>query len=225
MAHTSAFMKKLVACGIISVLVSCGGKAEDISDGGTTSDANVNPSPFDATFPPPNPSPGPNPGPGPGPGPNPPPPVFDAGVSTLYQRLGGHAGIQKLIAATLTRVLQDPQQASYFVHNVPTPAAGHPTAADIVECFTDLVGSATGGPESYPTTTPSGFKCRDMVAAHAGLHIPNGVFNDFASTAAATAIADGVTPADVARLGALMNTTRSQIVDPARGDGGFYDGG
>src|SRR4051812_2761659 len=52
----------------------------------------------------------------------------DTGTTTsLYQRLGGHAGIKAFVHAVAVQVLMDPQQASYFVFQTTAPvAAGHP---------------------------------------------------------------------------------------------------
>jgi len=146
----------------------------------------------------------------------------DSGTTTLYQRLGGHAGIQQYMTAVLTEELKDPQQASYFVYVVPNPQPGHPGAADLIGCMTNLVGSATGGPEVYPSTLPDGYQCRALATSHAYLHVPNGVFNDMVTTVAAVGTAAGVSASDVAKLAALFGSTRAQIVDPTVGDGGYF---
>jgi hypothetical protein len=208
-------------------LAACGGSVApvltDESDASTPTPTPT-PGPGPTGQPPPIPPPHPTPQP-PTPQPPPqvfdasPPPIFDGGNATLYQRLGGHAGISSYMTAIITEELKDPQQASYFAY-VGKP--GHPAYADIVECMTDLVGSATGGPEVYPATTPSGYQCRSLQASHAYLHVPNGVFNAFLSVAAAVGIAAGVAPSDVAEMGALFGTTRGDIVDPTVGDGGYF---
>jgi hypothetical protein len=205
-------------------LAACGGSIASVTDEGDAS----TPTPSPGAGPTGQPQPQPNPPPHPTPTPRPPPPiadastppVFDAGGSgTLYERLGGHAGIAAYMTQIITQELKDPQQASYFAY-VGKP--GHPAYADIVECMTDLVGSATGGPEVYPVTIASGYSCRSLQASHAYLHVPNGVFNDFLSVAAAVAIAGGLAPSDVAKMGALLGTTRGDIVDPTVGDAGYF---
>jgi hypothetical protein len=157
-------------------------------------------------------------------------------TTTLYQRLGGHTGIKTFVSAVVTQLLKDPEEASYFVLNVPTPYPNRAAADDIIECFTDLAGSATGGPETYPVKLASGYQCRSMAETHKGVladggvgatdinfHIPNGVFTKFVVTAAAVATAAGVPAADIGKVGALLNTTKGDIVDPDAGDGGFFN--
>jgi hypothetical protein len=175
------------------------------------------------------------------------PPVdtgVDAGPS-LYQRLGGHDGLKKIITDTVTLLLADPQQASYFVFNAPA-AANHPTAVQIIDCFTLLGDSAIpGGPGTpYPAKLTDGYQCRDMVETHKGqqidggtrpgdtnFHIPNGVFNDFVAAAAKaattdlTASGDPKVAADVQALGGLLGALKPAIVDTAAADGGYFEGG
>ncbi len=208
----------LLGLGASAAFVACGG---DDTTPVTTADAGKD-SPTADTNPPPPP---------------PPPPVDsgnDADTSTLYTRLGGHAGISAFIGAVVTALLKDPEEASYFVLNVPTPYPNRAPAADIIECFTDLAGSATGGPETYPTKTPSGYQCRAMAEIHKGIladggpgandinfQITTSAFNKFVATAAAVAKASGkVTDADIAKLGALLGTTRGDIVSPDAGPDG-----
>jgi len=161
----------------------------------------------------------------------------DGDTSTLYTRLGGHAGLTAFVTAVVNELLKDPEEASYFVLNVPTPYPNRPPAADIIECFVDLAGSAIGGPEVYPAKTPSGYQCRSMTETHKGIladggvgatdinfHIPNGVFTKFVATAAAVATASGkVAPADITNVGKLLGTQHDAIVDPDAGDGGPFN--
>ena len=147
------------------------------------------------------------------------------GGATLYLRLGGHACIRDFLTKVIVEANKDPQLSSYFVLNVPCTRPGHPTAHQLIACFTDLTGSATGGAEVYPTTSSDGWACRSMQASHAGLHVPNDAFTKFVTTAAGVAAAAGVAPADISALGALLNSTRADIVDPMAPEGGFFDGG
>jgi hypothetical protein len=158
--------------------------------------------------------------------------------TTLYDRLGGHTGVTRFVTDLFVAQLRDPQQASYFVFNVPSPVPGHPSASDMIECLTNLMGSAIGGYEIYPSPTSSGFQCRSIRQSHKGLYddggtvagavnyrIPNGVFDDFLAIMASVATVDGVSPADVSKLSLLFGTTRGDIVDGTRADGGYFDGG
>src|SRR5271170_8284265 len=75
-----------------------------------------------------------------------------ADAGTLYERLGGHAGIRSAVNAVVQAELGDPDLASYFFNQVAMPVpAGHPTVDQLSECFTDQLANAAGGPEAYPT--------------------------------------------------------------------------
>src|SRR5207237_7957991 len=71
----------------------------------------------------------------------------DAG--TLYTRLGGHAGIRGAVDAVVKAELMDPNEVTYFFWQI-HPTAGHPSADQVSECFTDLLAGVAGGPEKYP---------------------------------------------------------------------------
>lgn len=133
--------------------------------------------------------------------------------NTLYARLGGHAGIRSAINSIVAAELKDPEIAAFFA-NVGMP--GHPTADQIEECFTDLLGKAAGGPEVYPTTA-NGFACRDMRSSHAALHIPSASFDKFVMIAAGVLKQAGVADADISTIGGVLNGTKSDIVDPNAG--------
>ena len=162
----------------------------------------------------------------------------DAGASTLYGRLGGHAGTRGAIDAIVAQELMDPDIQSYFFNQVATPVpAGHPTADQIEECFTDLLGKAAGGPETYPTTVESltdagadagTFACRaDMVAIHQSLKISGGTFDKFVMIAGGvltSAMGTGpytFTTADIGTVAGVLVGTKPAIVDPAQADAGL----
>jgi hypothetical protein len=148
----------------------------------------------------------------------------DAATTTLYDRLGGRAGIRMAVTHVVEDKpdgeLADPQLASYFFIEVPgfaNPAgAGVPDPATIEECFTDLVANAAGGPEQYPTTEDGGFTCRDMKTAHKNLHITGAAFQKFVSIAAAKLAMLGVSQDDLTTLGGALLGTQTDIVDVAR---------
>ncbi len=173
----------------------------------------------------------------------------DAPVSTLYTRLGGHAGIRAAINAIVADEVADPQIASYFYAQVTNPVADTvPTVGEIEECFTDLLGSNAQGSEVYPTTvstvvtdagtatvtvpldggailTDAGhatWLCRDMTAIHAHLHISGGTFDRFVAIAAARLALPpfNVAPNDIATIGSVLVGTRTAIVDPTMPEGG-----
>ena len=173
--------------------------------------------------------------------------VSDAPVSTLYTRLGGHAGIRAAIHAIVVDEVADPQIASYFYAQMTSPVADTvPTVDEIEECFTDLLANAAHGPEVYPTTvstvvtdagtatvtvpldagavlTDAGhatWLCRDMTAIHSHLHISGGTFDRFVAIAAARLTLLNVASTDIATIGTVLVGTRTQIVDPSLPDSG-----
>jgi hypothetical protein len=138
---------------------------------------------------------------------------------SLYDRLGGHAGIQVAIGKIVGKELGDPDIASYFAPAL-TDKSHTPQPADIEECFTDLLGSVAGGKETYPTTLDDGYVCRSMPAAHGALHIGGDTFDHFVMIAGDELTALGVADADVATIAGVLNGTRTVIVDakaPASG--------
>jgi hypothetical protein len=164
-------------------------------------------------------------------------PGVDAG--TLYDRLQGHAGIHAFVTASVQAAVKDPVQASYFGAFKGDPTHT-PTGPEIVECFTDLVGQAAGGPEIYPTTVTitddagadaGAFTCRDMTSAHAALHIPGPIFDQFITIVGGVAVANlgqngyTYTAADISTLATVLTGTRSDIVDPTAGDASTCFGG
>ncbi len=159
----------------------------------------------------------------------------DAG-STLYSRLGGHAGIRGAVNAVVAQELMDTDIQTYFFNQVAASVpAGHPTADQIEECFTDLLGHIAGGPESYPTTVVTlddagadagSFTCRDMVTIHQPLKISGGTFDTFVTIAGGvltSAMGTGnytYTAADIQTVAGALVGTKSDIVDPAQADAG-----
>jgi len=136
----------------------------------------------------------------------------DAAVaSTLYERLGGNAGIVGAIDAIVAAEVMDPEIAAFFA---PATMAGHtPSVVQIKECLVLQVGNAAGGPEQYPAMVSGGFTCRTMRAAHLGLGVSSAVFDKFVMIAANTLTTAGVAPADVATLGGVLNSTKPDIVE------------
>jgi hypothetical protein len=160
----------------------------------------------------------------------------DADAGSLYDRLGGHAGIRGAINAIVAQELMDTDIQTYFFNQVATPVpAGHPTADQIEECFTDLLASIAGGSETYPTTVATlddagndagSFTCRDMTTIHAPLKISGGTFDKFVSIAGGVLVtAMGSAPYtyttdDITTIGNALVGTKSSIVDTNLADAG-----
>ncbi len=144
---------------------------------------------------------------------------YDAGTGQgLYQRLGGHAGIRAAVNAVVGKELKNADIGSYFFNQTNPPTAGHPTADQIEECFTDFVGNALGGPEQYPTTLDADagggttYACRDLKTAHAKLEINGGTFTEFLVIAGGELATLGVCPQDINLLAGALEGTAPDIV-------------
>lgn len=130
---------------------------------------------------------------------------------TLYQRLGGHAGITAAVDAIVADEVQDAEIAAFFT---PNGMPGHmPTVDQIKLCLVAQLGSAAGGPEEYPVMVAGGFTCRSMADAHRNLPpLSNAVFDKFVTIAAGTLTRLGVAADDIAIIGMVLNSTKPDIV-------------
>lgn len=152
-------------------------------------------------------------------------------ATTLYDRLGKKDGIRSALELIVAEELKDPEVASFFFRQAGAPANGSPTPAAIIECLTNQLGAAAGGPAAevvYPTTVANGsgmHTCRDMNASHAGLGIYSSVFDKFVGIAGGVLTAAGVDPADINVVAGVLVGTKGDIVDSQRtDDAGFQDG-
>jgi hypothetical protein len=147
-----------------------------------------------------------------------------ADAGTLYERLGGHAGIRSAVNAVVQAELGDPDLASYFFNQVAVPVpAGHPTVDQLSECFTDQLANAAGGPEAYPTTVTDdagSWTCRDMASIHGPLHISGGTFSKFVTIAAGELGTLGVVSSDITTIGGVLTGAQPAIVDSNLADAG-----
>jgi len=150
----------------------------------------------------------------------------DGAATTLYERLGGHAGIRTAINAIVTAELNEPDIRTYFAPQLMTPVpAGHPNADQLEECFTDFISSQAGGTEVYPTTVTDdagAWTCRNIVTTHADLYISGGTFDRFVTIAAGVLSAPPFTisASDLTTLADVLNGTKTQIVAPSLADAG-----
>jgi hypothetical protein len=159
---------------------------------------------------------------------------------SAYERLGGAKGVRDFVSAEVAKVLEDADLKTYFFRQVATPIpAGHPSAAQITECFSRLVGSVVKG-ETYPgtpvvdamnTNTPN-FTCRtDFAAMHAGLRIGDKTFDKFVGVLAADLmplvepdankplVAGKISQAEFDTVAKALTDTKTPIVDPGAPSG------
>lgn len=158
-------------------------------------------------------------------------------TTTLYERLGGKTGIRNALGAIVTKELEDPEIASFFGSLSAGPngtsAEGSPSATQLLECLTNQLGAAAGGPASevvYPTTvedpqngTQTSFTCRDMATSHAKLGIYSSVFDKFVTIAGGVLTEAGVAPADIETIASVLVSTKPQIATSDRTDNGGFD--
>lgn len=139
-------------------------------------------------------------------------------TGTLYERLGGNAGIKKAVDAIVTDLAADPIIVTYFAGGDPKPTLAL-TVPEIKECLVLQLGEASGGPEKYATPISTGKTCRSMTTSHASLNINAATFDKFVGIAAATLKKAGVADADITTIGGVLNSTKTQVVtDTAAGD-------
>jgi hypothetical protein len=139
-------------------------------------------------------------------------PAADSGASSLYTRLGGKSGITGAVGLIVADELKDAEVAAFFAG---LGKNGSPTGAQLSECLVNQLGAAAGGPASevtYPTKVTGGYMCRDMKSSHASLMITTSVFDKFVTIAAGTLKTAGVANADIATIGAVLNSTKSDVV-------------
>lgn len=157
----------------------------------------------------------------------------DGGTLSLYDRLGGKAGLEKFVQDTVEKkILTDADLKTYFFNQVATPIPkDHPSAKQIVVCFARFVGTALEK-DTYPgadvedtanTNTPK-FKCRSMVDSHKGantkLQIGTGTFDKFVTIIAtelmalvkptATKVGE-ITMAELTTLGGALNGQKTDV--------------
>ncbi|MFO0674714.1 MAG: hypothetical protein U0235_34715 [Polyangiaceae bacterium] len=155
-------------------------------------------------------------------------------TTSLFQRLGGTAGLTAVVNSLVAEEIKDPEILSYFAPNAAaTPPAGKPSVDQIKACLVLQLSAASADPTkgdptfTYPGTA-AGWACRDMKTAHASLHIGNGTFDKFATiaagvaTAAAQASGGKVGPDDLKAIQQFLGLQKPLIVDPAAPDGGFF---
>jgi hypothetical protein len=160
------------------------------------------------------------------------------GTMTLYQRLGGKAGLESFVKTVVeTKILTDADLKTYFFSQVATPIpAGKPSATQIVVCFGRFVGAALkedtypGAPVNDPANTNNpNHTCRDMLSSHGTLNIGTGTFDKFIGYIATSLMplvkptatkAGEITQAEFDALAAALNGTKTDIVTttaPANG--------
>ena len=137
-------------------------------------------------------------------------------AKTLYERLGGDAGIKKVVDDFCTRALDDPRVnwkrigvvrgGFNFKRNVSVEWKPNEQQIDAMKThIAQFLALATGGPANYHG--------REMKQVHQGLHITNAEFDAAIGDFKASLDKFGVGTQEQKELLAILESTRTQIVE------------
>lgn len=114
---------------------------------------------------------------------------------TLYERLGGAEGVDKIVAGTLERHLENPTVAPYFKHL---------DLEWLHESVVAFFSAGTGGPNNYTGA--------DMVTAHAHLKLNDEEFDAAVADVLASVQASGASQQAHDEVAAILASFRPQVV-------------
>ncbi len=124
--------------------------------------------------------------------------------SSLWDRLGGEAGVSKVVDDFVAAAATDPKVDFTRGGKYKLNDAG---VAHLKKELIDFVSSATGGPFEY--------KGKSMKDAHKGMGITDAEFDASAADLKAALVKNGVKPDDVKAVLGAVETTRKDIVEGA----------
>ncbi len=128
-----------------------------------------------------------------------------AANKTLWDRLGGEAGVTKIVNELVAAAGNDPKVDFFRNGRYKLDAAG---IAKLKKDLVEQVSFLTGGPLKYGGLS--------MKEAHKGMGISNAQFDAFMDHVKAVLEKNHVAPADVATIVAAYNGYRKDIVEPAK---------
>ena len=143
---------------------------------------------------------------------------LDAGEDTLFDRLGGQAGVQGVIDDFLARVLDNPKINGYFLNE----GANYDRLG---LCLVMQVSAAAGAPGvTYPqgNDPADADGCRNMKESHTGMGVSQQDFDDLASDLVASMTAKGVAPADRTAVVNAIAPLSTEIVEDADNSATVY---
>jgi truncated hemoglobin YjbI len=130
-------------------------------------------------------------------------PAAVGGGGELYNRLGGEAGIRKVVTDFVGRVAGDARINGYFLNS-------DVGVQRVIDCLVIQVGSLTGAGYPYPSGG-----CRDMKTVHTNMGVSKADFDDTAGHLVAALTAAGVAQGDISTIiGAVASTAPDIIEDP-----------
>lgn len=135
---------------------------------------------------------------------------------TLYQRLGGEAGVGKIVDDFLARALEDPRVNwqrkgvvrggfSFHRNRSMTWNASQQNVAQLKKHMAQFFALATGGPARYDG--------KEMHSAHAHMHITNAQFDAAVGDLKASLDKLKIPDPEQKELLAIVESTRPQIVE------------
>lgn len=142
----------------------------------------------------------------------------DANNATLFDRLGGKAGIEGVIDDFLARVLENPKINGYFLNE----GANY---SRLRLCLVKQVSAAAGAPGvTYPEgdDPADADGCRNMKESHTGLGVSQQDFDDLASDLVASMTAKGVAEADRTAVVGAISPLSTDIVEDADNSATVY---
>ena len=140
--------------------------------------------------------------------PNPKPVKPPEVAKSLWQRLGGSAGVRKVVD-DLVKIAGADNKVDFF-RGMPPPDADK--IAAIKKQVVDFIHDATKSPDDKTKY----YTGKDMKAAHKGMHITNAQFDAFAADLRKALDQNGVKKEDADKLVAIAATTRKDIVEGAK---------
>jgi hemoglobin len=135
--------------------------------------------------------------------------------TSLYERLGGEAGISNIVSDAMPRLLQDPRvnwdrndvkRGGLFHHSQSVTWRATPeNVATMKSHMVQFFALATGGPAQY--------QGKEMRPVHSGLHISNAEFDAAVGDFKATLDKMKVPNREQKELLAIIESTRPEIVE------------
>jgi len=136
---------------------------------------------------------------------------------TLWDRLGGEAGVSKVVDDFVAAAAPDPK-VNFFRKGIPG-AEVDPKELDVKALKKQtvaIISQHTGGPLKYTG--------KSMKEIHKGMQISNEEFNAAAGHLKKALEDNKVAPGDITKVMDLVGSTRKDIVEPKQGDGKKDDG-
>jgi hemoglobin len=124
----------------------------------------------------------------------------DTKPKTLWERLGGIAGMTKIVHITILNSIEDPKLKTKMI-----PANKKVDIKGFEQSLIEYISSVTGGPLLY--------KGKDMKAAHAGMKLTDEDFNAFVGHLEGALNNNKVDPVDIKEFLAIIDKTRAEIVE------------